>query len=95
MDILTKVGPQPTYVVDEIASEQGHEVLRTPPYHLELQPIETCWGIAKNEIARNCDFTMNIDFHGNFLPVVTILTYLQKLVFYYLPMDIFAQQNCS
>ena len=59
VEILTKVGPQPTYVLDEIASEQGHEVLRTPPYHPELQPIETCWGIVKNEIARNCDLTMD------------------------------------
>ncbi len=32
---------------------------RTPPNHPELQPIETCWGIVKNEIDRNCDFTMN------------------------------------
>ena len=33
-------------------------MLRTPPYHPELQPIETCWGIVKNQVARNCDFTM-------------------------------------
>ena len=59
VQILTKVGPQPTYVLDEIAGEQGHEILRTPPYHPELQPIETCWGVVKNEIARNCDFTMD------------------------------------
>ena len=59
VDILTKVGPQPIYVLDEIANKEGHEILRTPPYHPELQPIETCWGILKNEIARNCDFTMN------------------------------------
>jgi len=59
VDILTRVGPQPIYVLDEIANKKEHEVLRTPPYHPELQPIETCWGIVKNEIARNCDFTMN------------------------------------
>ena len=59
VEILIRVGPQPTYVLDEIAIEQGHEILRTPPYHPELQPIETCWGIVKNEIARNCDFTMD------------------------------------
>lgn len=59
VDVLTKVGPQPTYTLDEIANEKGHEILRTPPYHPELQPIETCWGILKNEIARNCDFTMD------------------------------------
>ena len=58
VEILTKVGPEPTYILDEIARKQGHEVLRTPPYHPELQPIETCWGVVKNEIARNCDFTM-------------------------------------
>ena len=59
VEILTRVGPQPTYVLDEIAIGQGHEILRTPPYHPELQPIETCWGIVKNEISRNCDFTMD------------------------------------
>ena len=63
VEILMKTAPQPTYVLDEIASEQGHEVLRTPPYHPELQPIETCWGTVKNEIARNCDFTMDNLIH--------------------------------
>ena len=63
VEILMKIAPQPTYVLDEIASEQGHEVLRTPPYHPELQPIETCWGTVKNEIARNCDFTMDNLIH--------------------------------
>jgi hypothetical protein len=23
-----------------------------------LQPIETCWGVVKNNIAKHCDFTM-------------------------------------
>jgi len=56
--MLEKFAPTPTYVVDEIARKNGHEVLRTPPYHPELQPIELCWGILKNKIARNCNFTM-------------------------------------
>lgn len=25
----------------------------------ELQPIETCWGVVKNHVGRNCDFTVN------------------------------------
>jgi transposase len=58
VEILTKVAPTPIYALDEIAEQRGHEVLRTPPYHPELQPIETCWGIVKNQIARRCDFTM-------------------------------------
>jgi hypothetical protein len=27
-------------------------------YHLELQPIETCWGVVKKHIAKHFDFTM-------------------------------------
>ena len=58
IEILNKIAPAPTYAIDVIAAQAGHEILRTPPYHPELQPIETCWGIVKNQVARNCDFTM-------------------------------------
>lgn len=54
---LKKISPPPLYEVDEMAKKQGHKILRTPPYHPELQPIELCWGIVKNHIARNGDFT--------------------------------------
>ena len=57
--VLKKMPLSPLYEVDEIAKKQGHEILRTPPYHPELQPIELCWGIVKNHIARNCDFTLS------------------------------------
>lgn len=50
--------PKPEYKIDKIAEEYGHSILRTPQYHPELQPIEMCWGIVKNHMARNCDFTM-------------------------------------
>jgi len=59
VEILDKMVTAPTYAIDEIAIEQGHEILRTPPYHPELQPIETCWAVVKNQIARNCDFTLS------------------------------------
>jgi len=58
IELLNKMVPSPTYAIDEIAERHGHHVLRTPPYHPELQPIETCWAVVKNEIARKCDFTM-------------------------------------
>ncbi len=58
VEILKKLAPEPTYEIDEIAQTHGHRVIRTPPYHPELQPIEICWGVVKNHIARNCDFTM-------------------------------------
>ena len=59
IEILKKIAPEPTYEIDVIARKQGHEVVRTPPYHPELQPIEICWGVLKNEVARNCDFTID------------------------------------
>ena len=59
VEILKKLAPEPLYAICEIARSHGHEVIRTPPYHPELQPIETCWGVVKNHVARNCNFTMN------------------------------------
>ena len=59
IEILNKISVEPTYVIDEIAREFGHQIIRTPPYHPELQPIEICWGVLKNEVARNCNFTMD------------------------------------
>lgn len=58
VEVLKKVAPEPIYAIDELASAQGHKVLRTPQYHPELQPIETCWGVVKNHISKHCDFTM-------------------------------------
>jgi len=58
VEILNKLSPSPTYDLDEIAAEVGHKILRTPPYHPELQPIETCWAVVKNNVSRSCDFTM-------------------------------------
>ena len=31
----------PQYVVDELIKEAGFVILRTPPYHCELNPIES------------------------------------------------------
>jgi hypothetical protein len=59
VETLKKIAPEPVYAIDEIARTHGHDVVRTPPYHPELQPIETCWGVVKNHVARNCDFTMD------------------------------------
>ncbi len=59
VEILNKISPEPIFEMDEIAKLHGHEIIRTPPYHPELQPIEICWGVVKNHIARNSDFTMS------------------------------------
>lgn len=58
VELLKKFAPEPTYAIDHIAKSSGHKVIRTPPYHPELQPIELCWGVLKNAVGRNCDFSM-------------------------------------
>jgi hypothetical protein len=59
VEILKKMTAEPVYAVNETARSHGHEVIKTPPYHPELQPIETCRGAVKNHVGRRCDFSMN------------------------------------
>jgi DDE superfamily endonuclease len=61
-DLCKKCAPAPEYRLDQLAEASGHSLLRTPQYHPELQPIETCWGIVKNHMADQCDFTTQ-NFH--------------------------------
>lgn len=49
----------PVYKLDRLLEEHGHKVLRLPPYHPDLNPIEKIWASVKNWVAaRNTDFTM-------------------------------------
>lgn len=41
------------YVVDEMATAKNKHVLRLPPYHCELNPIELVWAEIKNYVAAN------------------------------------------
>lgn len=41
------------YIVDEMAAAKGVTVLRLPPYHCELNPIELVWAQAKGHVARH------------------------------------------
>ncbi|XP_066956251.1 uncharacterized protein [Macrobrachium rosenbergii] len=38
------------FCTDEMALEKGHEVLRLPPYHSHLNPIELIWSQLKSSI---------------------------------------------
>lgn len=40
-------------VIDEMAKEKNIIVLRLPPYHCELNPIEMIWAQLKSYVARN------------------------------------------
>lgn len=57
-EICKKIAPSPEFKLDRLAERYGHRILRTPQYHCELQPIESCWGIVKNYCGYHCDFTM-------------------------------------
>lgn len=39
--------PTPTYALDEMAKEKGHQVLRLPPYHCQYNAIELIWAQIK------------------------------------------------
>ncbi|XP_026738814.1 uncharacterized protein LOC113501772 isoform X2 [Trichoplusia ni] len=43
--------PEPIYEIDDLLNRHGHTVVRLPPYHCDLNPIELVWGIAKQKIA--------------------------------------------
>ncbi|MCP3684075.1 MAG: hypothetical protein GY861_15445 [bacterium] len=58
LKLYERVAHVPQFRLDQLAAEHGISILRTPQYHPELQPIETCWAVVKNYIAKHCDFTM-------------------------------------
>jgi hypothetical protein len=48
-----------TSAIDCLLAEHGHTVLRLPPYHPDLNPIEKIWGIVKASIAaKNVTFKL-------------------------------------
>lgn len=59
LELCARLAPVPEFRLDQIAAKKEVSILRTPQYHPELQPIETCWAVVKNHMARNCDFTMS------------------------------------
>ncbi|MFI5344677.1 MAG: transposase, partial [Chlamydiales bacterium] len=57
-ELCCKHASKPEFAIDCIATAKGYTVLRTPPYHPELQPIETCWAVVKGYVATHNNFTM-------------------------------------
>lgn len=50
----------PNFVIDKVAKDRGHEILRLPPYHPDLNPIELVWSRLKKIVAcRNTTFRVN------------------------------------
>ncbi|XP_068232177.1 uncharacterized protein [Palaemon carinicauda] len=46
------------YVTDKMACENGHRIVRLPPYHCQYNPIELIWGQVKKYVAKKNDFKM-------------------------------------
>ncbi|MCU7801183.1 MAG: transposase [gamma proteobacterium symbiont of Lucinoma myriamae] len=44
--------PTPKFRCDNLLREHGHDVIRLPPYHADLNAIELIWGIVKNDVAK-------------------------------------------
>ena len=64
-ELLKLIAPfknqQKQYVLDRIANEMGHEVIRLPPYHCQYNLIELIWAKVKREIAdRNTTFRLAV-----------------------------------
>ena len=53
LQLIVASSPTPKYAVDEMAKAAGHEIVRLPPYHWELNPIELAWSQVKRYIKEN------------------------------------------
>ena len=50
----------PDKVMETVAKEYGHEILRLPSYHCELNPIKLAWAAEKNYVAgENKDMSLD------------------------------------
>ena len=54
---------KPKYVIDEMTSQAGHTVLRLPPYHSHLNPIEMIWVQIKRYVTKNNATDQFVDTH--------------------------------
>ncbi|CAI6376625.1 unnamed protein product [Macrosiphum euphorbiae] len=54
LSVVKKIKPlHDKYVIDEIAKAPNKTILRLPPYHCELNPIELAWSSVKHHVRMN------------------------------------------
>lgn len=54
MEIVKRIKPKYNkYVIDEYVKEHNKIILRLPPYHCELNPIELAWSVVKKHVKMN------------------------------------------
>lgn len=74
LDLVKRAAITPKYVVDEMAEQQNRTILRLPPYHCELNPIELIWAQIKGEVARNNKTFKMKDLHTLFQQALNNVT---------------------
>ncbi|KAJ0184140.1 hypothetical protein K1T71_000563 [Dendrolimus kikuchii] len=59
LSLVKKNKPSPIYAIDDLLGEYVHTVVRLPPYHCDLNPIELIWAKLKQKVAarnvESCD----------------------------------------
>lgn len=54
LEMINKIKPQfHKYLIDELVETHNHKILRLPPYHCELNPIELAWASVKSHVKSN------------------------------------------
>ena len=76
--------PPKQYELDELFREAGHEVIRLPPYHSELNPIELVWGFQKSYVERHRTSKTNGIYITIYCAAI-MLTIFQSLLAHYYP----------
>ena len=59
-ELIKENKPPPVYKADDMIRNAGHDTLRLPPYHCNLNPIELVWGDLKGGIGlENSSFKLH------------------------------------
>ncbi|KAF0691895.1 DDE 3 domain-containing protein [Aphis craccivora] len=54
LEVVRRIKPiYNKYIIDEMVLQQNKTVLRLPPYHCELNPIDLVWSVVKRHVKAN------------------------------------------
>lgn len=54
LDMVNQIKSQyDKYLIDDLVETYNHKILRLPPYHCELNPVELAWASVKGHVKKN------------------------------------------
>ena len=67
----------------EVVQSSGHDILFLPKFHCELNPIERVWAHVKNDLRKNCEYSLKslrvrLPDALNSVPVEAIRRYFRR-----------------